>query len=126
MARLEPPLRGGSDAPERALGDPASALVFIKDVALLLKDCAFDARVSRLDKWVLVAVAVYLLSPVDLVPDAIPVRGRMDDLGLIIWVLRRLLNAAGPDVVRDLWRGSDEGLALVLGAAGMELRKDEV
>jgi uncharacterized membrane protein YkvA (DUF1232 family) len=100
--------------------------VFIKDVALLLKDCAFDARVSRLDKWVLVAVAVYLLSPVDLVPDAIPVLGRMDDLGLIIWVLRRLLNAAGPNVVRDLWRGSDEGLALVLGAAGMELRKDEV
>jgi uncharacterized membrane protein YkvA (DUF1232 family) len=100
--------------------------VLIKDVALLLKDCAFDARVPRLDKWVLVAAAVYLLSPVDLVPNAIPVLGRMDDLGLIIWALRRLLNAAGPDVVRDLWRGTDGGLALVLGAAGMELRKDEV
>jgi uncharacterized membrane protein YkvA (DUF1232 family) len=126
MARLEPPLRGASDAAERALGDPASALVFLKDVALLLKDCAFDARVPRLDKWILVAAAVYLLSPVDLVPDVIPIRGRMDDLGLIIWALRRLLKSAGPNVVRDLWRGTDEGLALVLGAAGMELRKDEV
>jgi uncharacterized membrane protein YkvA (DUF1232 family) len=126
MARLEPPPRGASDAAERALGDPGSTLVFLKDVALLLKDCAFDARVPRLDKWILAAAAVYLLSPVDLVPDAIPIRGRMDDLGLIIWALRRLLKSAGPNVVRDLWRGTDEGLALVLGAAGMELRKDEV
>jgi uncharacterized membrane protein YkvA (DUF1232 family) len=126
MARLKPPLRGASVAPERAPGDAASALGFIKDVALLLKDCAFDARVRPLDKWILVAVAVYLLSPVDLVPDAIPVLGQMDDLWLIIWALRRLLNAAGPAVVRDLWRGTEEGLAFVLDAAGMELRKDEV
>jgi uncharacterized membrane protein YkvA (DUF1232 family) len=126
MARLEPPLRGASVAPERALGDATSVLVVIKDVALLLKDCAFDARVAGLHTWVLAAVAVYLLSPVDLVPDAIPVVGRMDDLGLIIWALRRLLNAAGPGVVRDLWRSTGESLALVLGAAGMELRKDEV
>jgi uncharacterized membrane protein YkvA (DUF1232 family) len=126
MARLEPPLRGASDAPDRALGDAASALVFIKDVALLLKDCAFDARVPRVDKWILVAVAVYLLSPVDLVPDRVPVVGRIDDLGLVIWALRRLLAAAGPEVVRDLWRGTDEGLAFVLDAAGMEHRKDKV
>ena len=127
MARLEPPLRGGSaDAAERALGDPVSALVFIKDAALLLKDCAFDARVPRQEKWILAAVALYLLSPVDFVPDVIPVFGQLDDLGLVIWALRRLLRSAGPDVVRDLWRGDDEGLALVLGAAGMDLRKDKV
>jgi uncharacterized membrane protein YkvA (DUF1232 family) len=127
MARLEPPLRGAdADAAERALGDPVSALVFIKDTALLLKDCAFDARVPRQEKWILAAVALYLLSPVDVVPDVIPVLGQLDDLGLAIWGLRRLLQAAGPVVVRDLWRGDDEGLALVLSAAGMDLRKDKV
>lgn len=102
-----------------------SALVFIKDVALLLKDCATDARVSRVDKWILAAVAVYLLSPADLVPDVIPVLGQMDDLWLTFWALRRLLQSAGPAVVRDLWRGDDDGLALVLSAAGMDLRKDK-
>jgi uncharacterized membrane protein YkvA (DUF1232 family) len=127
MARLEPPLRGAdADAAERALGDPVSALVFVKDAALLLKDCAIDARVPRQDKWILAGVALYLLSPVDVVPDAIPVLGQLDDLGLVIWALRRLLQAAGPDVVRDLWRGDDEGLALVLSAAGMDFRKDKV
>jgi uncharacterized membrane protein YkvA (DUF1232 family) len=125
MARLESPFRGAdADAAERALSDPVAALIFVKDVALLLKDCAVDARVSRRDKWVLAAVAVYLLSPVDLVPDAIPIMGQMDDLGLALWGIRRLLHSAGPDVVADLWRGTDDGLALVLSAAGLSLRKD--
>jgi len=127
MARLGSPLLRGvdADAAERALSDPVAALVFVKDVALLLKDCAMDARVMRRDKWVLAAVAVYLLSPVDLVPDVIPVLGQMDDLGLAIWGLRRLLQSAGPDVVSDLWRGDDDGLALVLSAAGLSFRKDK-
>jgi uncharacterized membrane protein YkvA (DUF1232 family) len=127
MARLEPTLRGANiDAAERAPGDHVPALVFIKDVALLLKDCAIDPRVPRAEKWILASVAVYLLSPVDLVPNAIGVLGQLDDLGVAIWALRRLLRAAGPDVVRDLWRGDDEGLALVLSAAGIDLRKDTV
>lgn len=112
-------------AAERALGDPMSALVFIKDVALLLKDCAIDARVARRDKWVIAAVAAYLVSPLDLIPDAIPVLGQMDDLGVAIWGVRQLLRAAGPAIVRDLWRGNDDGLAVVLGAAGLpRIRKD--
>ena len=127
MARLESPFRNANaDAAERALGDPVSALILVKDVALLLKDCAVDARVSRRDKWILAAVALYLLSPVDLVPDVIPVLGQLDDIGLAVWALRRLLQSAGPDLVRDLWRGTDDGLAFVLGAAGMNLRKDKV
>lgn len=125
MARLESPFRGAdAAAAERALSDPVAALVFIKDVALLLKDCIIDPRVMRRDKWVLAAVALYLLSPADLVPDAIPILGQVDDLGVAIWGLRRLLHSAGPDVVTDLWRGTDDGLALVLSAAGLSLRKD--
>jgi len=50
--------------------------------------------------------------------------GQMDDLGLALLGIRRLLHSAGPDVVADLWRGTDDGLALVLSAAGLSLRKD--
>ena len=126
MARLESRFQTADQAAaERAVGEPLSALLFVKDVALLLKDCALDARVPRRDKWVLGAVAAYLLSPVDLVPDVIPVLGQMDDLGLVIWALRRLLQGAGPDLIADLWRGTDDGLTLVLSATGMSLRKDE-
>ena len=120
MARRGSPFSEADQvAAERTLGDPISALVFIKDVALLLKDCAFDARVPRRDKWVLAAVALYLLSPVDLVPDVLPVLGQLDDLGIAVWGLRRMLHGAGPALVEQLWRGTEDGLALVLSAAGM-------
>lgn len=120
MARRGSPFpEADQAAAERALGDPIAALVFVKNVALLLKDCAFDARVPRRDKWLLATVAAYLLSPVDVIPDAIPVLGQLDDLGIAVWGLRRLLHAAGPALVEQLWRGTDDGLTLVLSAAGM-------
>lgn len=125
MARRGPTIPGVDQrAVDRVMGDPVTALVFVKDLALLFKDCAFDARVARRDKWVLAAVAAYLLSPVDLIPDAIPVIGQIDDLSIAVLGLRHLLRAAGPRVVKDLWRGTDDGLALLLSAAGMTSGKD--
>jgi uncharacterized membrane protein YkvA (DUF1232 family) len=110
----------------RVLGDPVTALVFVRDLALLFKDCVLDVRVARRDKWVLAAVAAYLLSPRDLIPDTLPVIGQIDDLTIAILGLRHLLRAAGPHVLEDLWRGTDDGLALLLSAAGMQHGKDTV
>lgn len=125
MARPGPTIPGVDQrAADRVLGDPVTALVFLKDVALLFKDCAFDARVAGRDKLLLAAVAAYVLSPVDLIPDAIPIAGQVDDLSIAVLGLRHLLRVAGPRVVEDLWRGTDDGLALVLGAAGMTTWKD--
>jgi uncharacterized membrane protein YkvA (DUF1232 family) len=98
----------------------AGLLTFAWDVILLVKDLALDPRVSRRDKAVAAAAVAYLLLPVDVVPDPLPVLGQIDDLGIVALALRRLLNAAGFDVLYELWRGSDEGLALVLALAGVE------
>lgn len=120
MARRGSPFpEADQAAAERTLGDPIAALTFVKDVALLLKDCVVTARVPRREKWILAAIAAYLFSPVDVIPDVIPVLGQFDDLGIAVWGLRRLLHAAGPALVEELWRGTDDGLALVLSAAGM-------
>ncbi|HSJ44977.1 MAG TPA: DUF1232 domain-containing protein [Euzebyales bacterium] len=111
-------------AADRVLGDPVTAIVFVRDLLLLFKDCAFDARVPRRDKWVLAAVVAYVLSPVDLIPDVIPIVGQVDDLSIAVLGLRRLLRGAGRGVVEDLWRGTDDGLALLFSAAGMTTWKD--
>ena len=100
--------------------NPMAVLGFVRDVILLLKDVAGDPRVSRSDKWIAVAAAAYLASPVDLIPDVIPVLGQLDDLGVAAVALRRLLSGAGYEVIHDLWRGSDEGLALLLALAGVQ------
>ena len=52
-------------------------------------------------KAVLVLVLLYLMSPVDLIPDVIPVLGMLDDLlvlGFGVWLARRLIPA---DVMAD-------------------------
>ena len=99
---------------------PVALLQVAWDVILLLKDLAVDPRVPRSAKLLAGLAVAYLLAPVDLVPDAIPVLGQADDLGVVVLAVRRLLHQAGFAVIYELWRGSDEGLALVLTLAGVE------
>jgi uncharacterized membrane protein YkvA (DUF1232 family) len=95
-------------------------LRIIGDVVLLLKDLATDPRVPRGDKIIAGIAAAYLVTPVDLVPDWIPLFGQADDLAVVMYAVRRMMVGAGYDVIYELWRGTDEGLALVLTLAGVE------
>ena len=55
---------------------------------------ARDPRVPGLARVLAVAVAAYALSPIDLIPDFIPVLGWIDDLILVplgLWAVRRLI-----------------------------------
>ena len=76
-------------------------------VARLSKDRTLPLRV-RLRVWLLL---VYLASPIDLVPDFVPVIGYADDAIVTYLVLRSVIHAAGPDVVTEHWPGSPETLA---------------
>ena len=64
--------------------------------------------------WFLLA---YLAMPIDLIPDFIPVLGYADDAIIAAIVLRSVLRHAGPDKIREHWRGSPDGLTALLGAA---------
>ena len=55
----------------------------------------------------------WMASPIDLVPDFIPVIGLVDDVVLAYLVLRSVARAAGPGVVSRHWPGSPEGLDAV-------------
>jgi uncharacterized membrane protein YkvA (DUF1232 family) len=90
------------------------------DVILLVKDLAIDPRVSWRAKLLAGFAVAYLVSPLDLVPDVIPVIGQVGDLGVALLAVRWLIRQAGFAVICELWRGSDEGLALVLTSAGVE------
>lgn len=90
----------------------------LPDTARLARLLATDRRVprsARFPAWLLLA---YLAMPFDLVPDFIPVIGQLDDVVVAFVVLRRLLRAAGADVVAESWPGSPEGLALLQRALG--------
>ena len=92
---------------------------FIPDCLLLVRGLLRDGRVRRRHKVLLVFLLAYLALPFDLVPDFIPVAGQLDDVLLVGWVLRRLVRGAGPEIVREHWRGPEQSLRLILRLAGV-------
>lgn len=110
---------------ERLKALAREAARFVPDVVVLFRDVAADPRVPRRVKVEVGAAAVYLLSPFDVIPDFVPGLGQLDDVAVIGWAMRRLLLAAGENVLREHWRGSDRGLEVLLqaAAAGFAPRK---
>lgn len=97
------------------------AIRFVPDVARLARRLAKDPTMPpnlRIRLWLLLG---YLIMPIDLIPDIIPVIGYADDVIIVILVLRSVLRVAGREAIERHWSGSPDGLFAVLrlvGAAG--------
>ena len=87
------------------------------DCAVLFKRLLRDPRVPRRAKVALVLVVPYLASPVDLIPDFIPVLGQLDDAVLVAAAVGYVARSAGREVIEELWPGSEQALRLVLALA---------
>jgi len=90
---------------------------FIPDCLVLFRRLLGDERVPRRRKLVLVALVAYLAMPVDLVPDFIPVAGQLDDAIIVAVVLRSVLRAGGPNLLREHWPGPPASLNALLRLA---------
>jgi len=91
---------------------------FVPDCVVLFRRLLGDGRVSRPRKLLLLGLLAYLVLPIDLVPDFIPVAGQLDDAILVALVLRAVLKGAGPALVREHWSGPAASLGLMLRLAG--------
>ena len=104
---------GGRRAELRALAR------LVPDAAGLVARLVRDPRVPRRRKLVLAAAAAYLASPIDLVPDFIPVAGQLDDAAVLALALRSVLRSCDPEVLESCWRGPAPSLALLRRLAGV-------
>jgi uncharacterized membrane protein YkvA (DUF1232 family) len=96
-------------------GADARALArFVPDCVVLFKRLLTDPRVEWWRKALLLAVIVYLASPIDLVPDFIPVAGQLDDAILVVIALRVLLRGSGPRLLAEHWPGPRKSLLVIL------------
>jgi uncharacterized membrane protein YkvA (DUF1232 family) len=99
--------------------DLRQAARLVPDVARLVPRLARDRTLAtgvRVRLWLLLA---YLVSPIDLVPDMIPVIGWADDVILVLLVLRSVVRRAGPAALERHWPGSPAGLAALRRMAGV-------
>ena len=97
----------------------ADLLRLAPDVVRLLKRLASDRGVPIGTRIWLGVLLVYLISPIDLIPDFIPVLGYADDALVVAIALRFATRRAGDDAITKHWPGTPAGLAAVLRLAGL-------
>ncbi len=92
------------------------AILLIPNVVKLLGRIIRDPRVSVRRKSFAAAALVYVVSPIDLIPDFIVGFGQLDDLVIVAVALNNLIAGAGREVIEQHWDGSADSLDLVLAA----------
>jgi uncharacterized membrane protein YkvA (DUF1232 family) len=97
------------------------ALRLLPDLLGLLHRLATDRQVPRSARMRLWLLFGYLATPIDLVPDFVPVVGCADDAIVVSLVLRSVVHRAGSAAVLRHWRGSEAGLAVVSRLAGLPI-----
>jgi uncharacterized membrane protein YkvA (DUF1232 family) len=95
------------------------ALRLLPDVLRLLPRLAADRRLPRGVRVRLALLLVYLASPIDLVPDFIPVVGYADDAIIVAAVLRSVVRHAGIEAIERHWPGTHDGFAALCRITGL-------
>jgi uncharacterized membrane protein YkvA (DUF1232 family) len=93
-------------------------LRLIPDVLRLLRSVIAD-RAAPLDvRIVLVGLLAWIMSPIDLIPEFIPVLGPLDDVVVAVVAMRYVRRRVGVEDLRRRWTGTDDGFALLLRIIG--------
>jgi uncharacterized membrane protein YkvA (DUF1232 family) len=94
----------------------------VKDLAAFLPACATtlrrlrkDPRVPRRAKLAIAFAAVWVLSPVDLIPEFLPVIGPLDDVVVVALALRYAARRVPRDAIEEAWPGERRILDKLLG-----------
>jgi uncharacterized membrane protein YkvA (DUF1232 family) len=99
---------------KRARGVLRNAILLLPNFLKLFFRLLKDGRVPSAEKAMVVGAIVYVISPLDLIPDFIPFVGEVDDLYLIAMVLLRMLIRAPDEALREHWDGGGD-LARIVG-----------
>jgi uncharacterized membrane protein YkvA (DUF1232 family) len=90
----------------------------LPNLVVLFRGLLRDPRVSRGSKALVWFAIVWVVSPIDLIPEFIPIAGPLDDAIVAALVLRHVLRRSGADVVAEHWRGDPATLSLIVGSGG--------
>jgi uncharacterized membrane protein YkvA (DUF1232 family) len=90
---------------------------FLPNCVRLVRRLRKDARVPWRARVAVVLAGVWVLSPIDLIPEFIPVIGPLDDVVVVALALRYAARRVPRNVLLDAWDGDPRLLERLLGAA---------
>jgi uncharacterized membrane protein YkvA (DUF1232 family) len=94
-------------------------LMFLPNLLRLLGRLLKDARVPTAEKALFAAAIIYVIVPLDFIPDVFPFIGQVDDIYLVALTLLRLINRTDAEVVRENWSGGGDIVGLADSIAGL-------
>jgi uncharacterized membrane protein YkvA (DUF1232 family) len=97
----------------------------LRDLAAFIPDCVTtvrrlrkDPRVPRRAKLAVLFAGLWVASPIDLIPEFIPVLGPLDDIVVVALCLRYAGRQVPREVIQAAWPGEPRLLERLLGPAG--------
>jgi uncharacterized membrane protein YkvA (DUF1232 family) len=87
-------------------------LMFLPNMVKLLGKLLTDSRVPVGDKALFAGAVLYVIMPLDFIPDFLPFIGQVDDAYLVALTLLRLINRADEKIIREHWQGGGDIVSL--------------
>jgi uncharacterized membrane protein YkvA (DUF1232 family) len=97
--------------PSRQLA--GAAIAVLPHTIVMLRSLVADPATPRLERWLLIGLVAWLVSPIDLIPEFLPGIGALDDIVVAAVVLRIVGRRLGRARLRAHWSGTDESFALL-------------
>ena len=104
-------------------GESIAATAGLKDLAAILPACASalwklrrDPRVPRRAKVALLLAGIWVVSPIDLIPEFLPVIGPLDDVVVVALALRYAARRVPRDVLAEAWTAEPRLLDRLMGS----------
>ncbi|MDQ3799822.1 MAG: YkvA family protein [Acidobacteriota bacterium] len=94
-------------------------LMFLPNLLRLLGRLLTDGSVPTAEKALFAAAIIYVIVPLDFIPDVFPFIGQVDDIYLVALTLLRLVNRTDESVVRRHWSGGGDIVGLANSIAGI-------
>ncbi len=92
-------------------------LMFLPNMFKLLGKLLKDSRVPTTEKVLAAGAILYVIMPLDFIPDVIPFIGQVDDTYLVVLTILRLLNKTDESVIREHWSGGGDIVSLAASIA---------
>jgi len=85
----------------------------LPDFFVLVTRLALDKRVPTKRKLMMGGIIAYMMMPIDIIPDFIPILGHVDDMVLLVMGLNMVLNDTDQKVLEDNWSGEGNILQIM-------------
>lgn len=89
-------------------------VALIPNLVIMFRGLLRDPRVPRSSKLLLWLAVGWLISPIDVIPEFVPVVGPFDDAIVAALVLRHVLRRTDRNVLIEHWRGNPATLDAII------------